>query len=86
MGGLFLGLDSSTQSLSACLIDTRSGVIVWEHSLRFGEDQNGHFVTFRDEALSSPDQQLVGWADDLLITTKALTAEQIAQLSNRRNN
>ncbi|MBP7483487.1 MAG: hypothetical protein KA788_13200 [Lacunisphaera sp.] len=38
MGGLFLGLDSSTQSLSACLIDTRSGKLVWEHSLRFGEE------------------------------------------------
>ena len=38
MGGLFLGLDSSTQSLSACLIDTRSGRLVWEHSLRFGEE------------------------------------------------
>lgn len=35
---LVLGLDSSTQSLSALVIDTASGVIVAEASLNFGSD------------------------------------------------
>lgn len=35
---LFLGLDSSTQSLSALIIDTESGTIIAEESLNFGSD------------------------------------------------
>jgi xylulokinase len=35
--GLYLGLDSSTQSLSAMIIDTASGRIVLDHSLNFGK-------------------------------------------------
>ena len=35
--GLFLGLDSSTQSLSAMLIDTDSGQVVLDESLNFGK-------------------------------------------------
>src|ERR1700690_834214 len=33
----FLGLDSSTQSLSAVVIDTASGDVVANHSVAFGE-------------------------------------------------
>lgn len=35
--GLFLGLDSSTQSLSAMIIDTASGQVVLDESLNFGK-------------------------------------------------
>ena len=35
---LILGLDSSTQSLSAVLLDTESGVVVADHSVNFGKD------------------------------------------------
>lgn len=35
---LVLGLDSSTQSLSAVILDTESGAIVAEHSVNFGSD------------------------------------------------
>ena len=35
---LYLGLDSSTQSLSALIIDTEPGKIVGEYSVNFGED------------------------------------------------
>jgi xylulokinase len=35
--GLFLGLDSSTQSLSAMIIDTASGRVVVDESLNFGK-------------------------------------------------
>ena len=33
----FLGLDSSTQSLTALIIDTDSGQVVADHSVNFGE-------------------------------------------------
>lgn len=36
--GLFLGLDSSTQSLSAMIIDTDAGKIVLEQNLNFGKE------------------------------------------------
>jgi hypothetical protein len=36
LGGMFLGLDSSTQSLSALVIDPASGAIVKEVSVNFG--------------------------------------------------
>ncbi|HEY1536634.1 MAG TPA: hypothetical protein VGF76_21580, partial [Polyangiaceae bacterium] len=45
--GLYLGLDSSTQSLSALVVDTESGQVVLEESVNFGqalpeyESQNG---------------------------------------------
>jgi xylulokinase len=35
MSRYYLGLDSSTQSLSAILIDTESGFVVYEHSLNY---------------------------------------------------
>ena len=35
---LVLGLDSSTQSLSAVILDTESGVVVADHSVNFGKD------------------------------------------------
>jgi xylulokinase len=35
--GLFLGLDSSTQSLSAMVVDTERGVVVLDESLNFGK-------------------------------------------------
>jgi len=35
MARLFLGLDSSTQSLSAVVIDLDTGKVVYEHSLNF---------------------------------------------------
>ena len=34
--GIFLGLDSSTQSLSALAVDTESGEVVLDESLNFG--------------------------------------------------
>ena len=37
MGKLFLGLDSSTQSLSAVVIDLDAGKVVYEHSLNFDQ-------------------------------------------------
>jgi xylulokinase len=36
--GLYLGLDSSTQSLSAMIIDTASGCVVLDESVSFGRD------------------------------------------------
>ena len=36
--GLYLGLDSSTQSLSGLVIDTESGRVVLEESVSFGQD------------------------------------------------
>lgn len=36
--GLYLGLDSSTQSLSALVIDTEAGQVVLEESVSFGQD------------------------------------------------
>ena len=33
----FLGLDSSTQSLTALVIDTDSGQVVADHSVNFGQ-------------------------------------------------
>ena len=33
----FLGLDSSTQSLTALIIDTDSGQVVADHSVNFGK-------------------------------------------------
>src|SRR5882724_6691150 len=35
--GLYLGLDSSTQSLSALVVDTEAGRVVLEESVRFGQ-------------------------------------------------
>ncbi len=35
---IFLGIDSSTQSLTALLIDTDSGTLVHEESVNFGEE------------------------------------------------
>ena len=35
--GLYLGLDSSTQSLSALVVDTGSGQVVLEDSVNFGQ-------------------------------------------------
>ena len=35
---LVLGLDSSTQSLSAVILDTEKGVVVADHSVNFGKD------------------------------------------------
>jgi hypothetical protein len=35
--GLYLGLDLSTQSLSAMIIDTQSGRVVLDESVNFGE-------------------------------------------------
>ncbi len=37
MGKLFLGLDASTQSLSAVVIDLDAGKVVYEHSLNFDQ-------------------------------------------------
>ena len=36
--GIYLGLDSSTQSLSAICIDTDKNSIVYENSVNFGKD------------------------------------------------
>ena len=36
--GIFLGLDSSTQSLSALAVDTDSGRVVLDESVSFGQD------------------------------------------------
>ena len=36
--GLYLGLDSSTQSLSAMIIDTETGSVVLDRSVNFGKD------------------------------------------------
>jgi len=36
--GRFLGLDSSTQSLSAIVVDTDSGEIVLDLTVNFGQD------------------------------------------------
>jgi len=38
MSRLFLGLDSSTQSLSGLVIDLDSASVVYEHSIKFAED------------------------------------------------
>ena len=34
----FLGLDSSTQSLSAMILDTDSNEIIWDHTINYGSD------------------------------------------------
>ena len=36
--GLYLGLDSSTQSLSALVIDTEAGQVVLQDAVNFGQD------------------------------------------------
>ena len=36
--GIYLGLDSSTQSLSALIIDTQSNKVIYEKSVNFGKD------------------------------------------------
>ncbi len=35
--GLYLGVDSSTQSLSGLVVDTESGQVVLEESVNFGQ-------------------------------------------------
>jgi len=41
--GLVLGLNSSTQSLSAVLIDPKAGEVVWQHSVNYGEALGDEF-------------------------------------------
>jgi len=61
--GLYLGLDSSTQSLSALVVDTESGQVVLEESVNFGqalpeyESQHG-FLAHPDVRLKHADPLL----------------------------
>lgn len=48
--------------------------------LRVGEDPGGRFITFRDEALNAPTEQLVGTVDDLLVARRALSAADVRKL------
>ena len=56
----YLGLDLSSQSLSALIIDAEAGTILKEHSLSFGKDfpqyetQNGFVCGANDEVYSYP--------------------------------
>jgi xylulokinase len=61
--GIFLGLDSSTQSLSALAVDTESGQVVLDESVNFGQE----LPEYQSPTgfLSSPDSQLKH-ADPLL--------------------
>ena len=45
MSRFYLGLDCSTQSMSAVLIDSDSGEVVYEQSLNFSTDLTGYGVT-----------------------------------------
>jgi len=48
--------------------------------LRVGEDPGTRFITFRDEALNAPTEQLVGTVDDLLVARRALSAAEVRKL------
>src|SRR4051812_34025349 len=83
---LYLGLDSSTQSLTAIVIDSDSRKVVYQSSLGFDEalPQYGttHGVLPRarpDEAMSSP----VMWADalDLMIGRVAKSGIDVSRLA-----
>ena len=68
----YLGLDSSTQSLSALLIDTDAGKVVANRSLNFGErlpqyDSPKGFLVNRDEAVRHSDPLMWVEALDLLL-------------------
>ena len=60
MGRLFLGLDSSTQSLSAIVIDVDARAIVYEQVVNFDEalphygPQNGALLTDDPACIHSP--------------------------------
>lgn len=86
---LILGLDSSTQSLSALVIDSQSGEIVVEESIHFGSDlpqygMESGFLTTREvgEVHSDP----LMWLDALDLVFSRLKAkgaplDQVAALS-----
>lgn len=72
--GLYLGLDSSTQSLSAMIIDTAAGRVVLDHSVNFGKalPQYGSpsgFLPNADPQLKHADPLMWVAALDLLLTS-----------------
>ena len=70
---LYLGLDSSTQSLSAILIDTASGELLLEESVNFGADLPHYnspsgFIPHADDAVRHSDPLMWVEALELLLT------------------
>ena len=85
MGRLFLGLDSSTQSLSAIVIDHDARKVIYETSVGF-DDALPHYGT-RNGVLSNPDPTVVHsppliWAEalDLLFETMRHDGVPLADL------
>lgn len=71
--GHYLGLDSSTQSLSGILIDTDSGEVVAERSINFGERLPGYespygFLPHQDTRIRQSDPLMWVEALDLLFS------------------
>ena len=56
--GTTLGLDLSTQSLSAVLLDTANGAIVWKHSLSYRDDPRLAGFGFEHETLIIPPREV----------------------------
>lgn len=70
--GLFLGLDSSTQSLSAMIIDTSAGRVVVDESVNFGKSLPGYaspsgFLEHRDPQIKHANPLMWVEALDLLL-------------------
>jgi xylulokinase len=72
--GLYLGLDSSTQSLSAMIIDTSTGRVVLDHSINFGKALPHYrspsgFLEHEDPQVKHADPLMWVEALDLLLGT-----------------
>ncbi|NOQ16957.1 MAG: carbohydrate kinase [Methyloprofundus sp.] len=77
MSRYYLGLDSSTQSLSAILIDAESGQLVYEHSLNYSLELPAYAVTdgflpsAKPDVVHAPPLMWVEALDQLLLQMQA---------------
>lgn len=53
-------------------------------NLRVGNDLCGRFIQYRDELVATNEAYLTDFVDDILVTKRVLTANEIKALSNRR--
>lgn len=89
MANLFLGLDSSTQSLSAIVIDLDTRQVVYDNALNYDESlphygtENGIFKHTDPQIVHSPPQMWVEALDKLLtqIKTDGIALNQIKAIS-----
>jgi xylulokinase len=83
--GLYLGLDSSTQSLSAMVVDTKSGRVVLDESVNFGKalpeyQSPSGFLSHEDPQIKHADPLMWVAALDLLLGKLRAAGTDLSQI------